>query len=171
MAYFDHVVKNQPAVRVYARHNIRGCGQRGDNDRHLVRQHHFRILLQTLVRFVHDKIHGKGRNFLRGILLLINSQFSFDARQPLVQIFLRTRVQRGERTNHPRFALLDNQLRAGHDKHRCSHHWQTQTFTQNTGKIHQCSFAIFENRRRGATIRARLYHASAHFARAPIAGC
>ena len=83
-----HVVKHKAAVGVCRFHHVVGRAQRGDLDRHLVLLAEVDIVLQPVVRAVHDLVDGEGRDFLLGMLGLVLGQLRGDALQPFLEHFL-----------------------------------------------------------------------------------
>ena len=127
VAHFDDIVKHGAAVFMHARHQCGGCRERRDDDGHFVLEDDFEIGVEPLVGFVHDQVDRVRSDFLVGMLALVLRELGLDTREPLVELFLWTRVQRGERADHAGLALLDHQLGAGHNEHGSAEHGDAQT--------------------------------------------
>ncbi|KAG1078136.1 hypothetical protein G6F40_016844 [Rhizopus arrhizus] len=64
-----------------------------------------------------DQAHAIRRDARGGVGLALGGQAFLDAADPLVQLFLRTGVQRGERADDPRRALRHDQRRPRDQEH------------------------------------------------------
>ena len=135
--HVGHVVEHQAAVAVRRDdHVVRGA-QRGDLDRHLVLLAHVDVVLQAVVGAVHDLVHREGRDLLLRMLRLVVGQLAGDALQPLLEHLLRARVQRREGADDSRLALLDDEVRIGHDEQRRADHRDREVVAQQGGKGHR----------------------------------
>jgi hypothetical protein len=74
-----------------------------------------------------DLVDRVGGDLLLRIERLVFAELVFDPRQPLIELFDRTRVERRERADDAGLALGDNKLRPQHDEQRRADHGQLKS--------------------------------------------
>ena len=79
--------------------DLRHRAQRRDDDRRLVFHAHPQVVLQPLVRHVHDLVDREGGRRLVRVLGVVVGQFLGDLCQPLVELGFRPRVERRKRAD------------------------------------------------------------------------
>ena len=116
----DDVVKHDAAPAMRGLVQFLARTERGDDHRHLVLLAKGEIVIQPIVRFVHDLVHGERRRRTLRVRLVIGRKFFLDARQPLVEQRRRPRIQRRKRADDAGLALGDHQVRHRDDEQRCA---------------------------------------------------
>jgi len=145
----DHVVKHDAAPAMRGLIEFFARAQRGDDHRHLVLLAQRQILIEPVVRTVHDLVDRERRRRPLGMRLVMRGQFFLDLHQPLVEQGRRTRIQRRERSDDPRLALRDHEIRHGNDEQRRSDHRNRQTALEQGRHGHfEKSFWLFAAARR-----------------------
>ncbi len=129
VAHVDHVVQHDAAVGVDFRHHVVRRPQARNRDRHLVPDADLDVVLEAVVRLLHDLVDGIGRG------LGLSRERGFDVRQPFIERLFRSRIERRERTDDASLALLDHQLWIAGDEHRRRDHRDAQAL-QDRGKRH-----------------------------------
>ena len=64
-AVVDHVMHHDPAIGMDGRVDVLARAQRGDDDRRLVLDAKFKVLLHALIRLVHDLVDRERRDSAR----------------------------------------------------------------------------------------------------------
>jgi hypothetical protein len=129
----DHIVQHDAAVRVNVRDHVVRRAQARDRDRHLVPDAGLEIVLEPVVRLVHDLIDRVRRG------IRISGERRLDLAEPLVERFLRPCVQRRERADDAGLALLDDELWIPGDEHRRADHGNPQSLQQRRKRHLRCS--------------------------------
>ncbi|MET3366253.1 hypothetical protein ABIF60_007648 [Bradyrhizobium japonicum] len=89
----DHVVEDDAAPAVHGLVQLLACAERGDDHRHLVLGAELHVVVETVVRLVHDLVDRERRRGLVGMRAVIGRELLGDARQPFVEQLRRPRVQ------------------------------------------------------------------------------
>ena len=100
--------------------------ERGDDHRHLVLLAKREIMIEPVVRPVHDLVDRERRRRPLGMRPVMGGELFLDARQPLVEQRRRARVQRRKRADHARLALRDHEIGHGNDEQRRTDHGDRQ---------------------------------------------
>src|SRR5512135_554833 len=145
VAHADHVVEHHPAPAVHARHDLVGRAQRGDDDRYPEALADFHVVRQALVGGMDDLVDRVRRRPGCG------GEPGADALEPGFELLLGARVQRRERADDARLALLDHQLGIGNDEHRRADDRQPKPSLQDFGNWHAFKY--------GTTGRIHLFRA------------
>ena len=150
----DHVVENDAAPAMRGLIEFLARAERGDHHRHLVLFTKRQILIEPVVRLVHDLVHRKRCRRPRRVGLVVSRELFLDPRQPFVEQRRRPGVQRRKRAHHTRLALRDHQIRHGNDEERRTDHGERQTALEQGRHGHsKRSFGLFKrvrHRRRDA---------------------
>src|SRR5258708_36588744 len=85
------------------------------------------ILIETVVRFMHDLVQCKGGRETVGMRLVMRREFLLDARQPFVQQRRWPRIQRRKGSDDARLALGNHQFGHGNNEQRRTDHGNRQT--------------------------------------------
>ena len=101
--------------------------ERGDDHRHLVLFAQRQILLEPVVRSMHDLIDRERRRRPLGMRLVVGGEFFLDPHQPFVEQRRRARVQRRKRSDDAGLALRDHQIGHGNDEQRRTDHGNRQS--------------------------------------------
>ena len=140
----DHVVKNDAAPAMRGLIEFLARAERGDDHRHLVLLAKREILIEPVVRPMHDLVHRERRRQPVGMRLVVRGEFFLDPHQPLVEQRRRTRVQRRKRSDDTRLALRDHQIGHGNDEQRRTDHGNRQTALEQGRHGHsEKSFSLF----------------------------
>jgi hypothetical protein len=123
----DDVVKNDAAPAMRGLIEFLARAERCDDHRHLVLFAKRQIMIEPVVRPMHDLVYRERCCEPPGIGLVVRGQFLLDPRQPLVEQRRRPCVQRRKRSHDSRFALRDHQIGHGNDEQRRSDHRYRQT--------------------------------------------
>ncbi|KAG1421547.1 hypothetical protein G6F57_023578 [Rhizopus arrhizus] len=91
--------------------------QRRDDEGHAPFGADGQVALPARIAGMDDQVHAIRRDARVGVGLALGGQAFLDAADPLVQLFLRTGVQRGERADDPRRALRHDQRRPRDQEH------------------------------------------------------
>jgi len=135
----DHVVKHDAAPTMRSLIEFLARAERGDHHRHLVLLAHRQILLEPVVRPVHDLVDRERRRRPLGMRLVMSGKLFLDPHQPLLEQCGRPSVQRGKRSDHTRLALRDHQIRHGDDEQRRADHRNRQTALEQSRHGHSKS--------------------------------
>ncbi len=90
VTHVDHVVQHDPAVRVNVRNDVVRRPKTGDRDRHFVPDADLDVMLEPVVRLVHDLVDREWR------CIRMPRERALDLAQPVIERFLRARVERGK---------------------------------------------------------------------------
>ncbi len=123
----DHVVKDDAAPAMRGLVELFARAQRSDDHRHLVLLAERQILVEPVVRAVHDLVDGERRRRPLRMRLVMGREFFLDPHQPLVEQRCGARVQRRKRSDDARLALCDHQVWNGNDEQRRTDHGNRQT--------------------------------------------
>ncbi len=123
----DDIVEHHAAIGMRGLDDFRRRPQRGDDDGHLVLHAGLHVLHQPVIGDVTDLVDRVRRDLLLRIKCLVFAELVFDPRQPLIELFDRTRVERGERADDAGLALGDDKLRPRHDEQRRADHGQLKS--------------------------------------------
>jgi hypothetical protein len=118
----DHVMEHDAAPAVRGLVEFFARAERGDHHRHLVLFAKRQILIETVVRLVHDLVDRERRRRPLGMRLIVGGEFFLDPRQPFVEQRRRPRIQRRKRPDHPGLALRDHEIGHRNDEQRCGDH-------------------------------------------------
>jgi len=117
MPHVGDVVIDQPAVRGHRPHHRFGRVQRRDDERHAAFGADGQIALPARVAGVDDQVHAVGRHLVVRMGAAFGGQPVFNARDPVLQLFLRTSVQGGKGADDAGRALRHDQLGPRDQKH------------------------------------------------------
>ena len=111
VVHVDDVVQHDPAVALDRAVHVFAGAERRDDDRHLVLHAHGQIVLEPVVRLVHDLVHRERRGRRFGMRRVPRGKLGREAREPPIEKLRRPRVQRRKRADDARFALREHELR------------------------------------------------------------
>ena len=137
MAHADHVMEDQPAVRVHCIDDLPWRAQAGDDQRNLVAHTGLHVVGQPVVAHVCDLVHREWRHLRARIRRRIGSEFIADPREPLVERRGGPCIQRGKRADYTGLALLDHELGRGRNEHRRADDRKAQATTKCCRNRHQ----------------------------------
>ena len=123
----DHVMKDDAAPAMRGLIEFFARAERGDDHRHLVLLAKREVLIEPVVRAMHDLIDGERRRRPLGVRLVVGREFFLDPHQPLVEQRRRARVECRKRSDDARLALRDHQIGHGYDEQRRTDHGNRQT--------------------------------------------
>ena len=162
----DDVVQHDAAPAVHRVIDVRARAQRRDHDRHLVPGAHRHVVLEPVVRLVHDLVDRERRRRLVGVVAVPGRERLGDLGQPFVELRRRARVERRHRADDARRALRDDELGVADDEQRRADDGQAQ-LAQDRRQGHQkasSGIAAIESApsttaSRSAPVRGRIWSA------------
>jgi hypothetical protein len=127
----DDVVQHDASVGMHRPIDVLARAERRDHDRHAIFHANVEVVIESVVRLVHDLVDRKGSRRPFGMFFVVRLEFGRDALQPFGEDQGRPRVERRKRADYPGLALGDDEVRPGDDEHRRSDHRQSQPFAQH----------------------------------------
>ncbi|GCC46820.1 hypothetical protein chiPu_0030698, partial [Chiloscyllium punctatum] len=132
----DHVVEHDAAPAVDGLVELLTRAERGDDHRHLVLLAKRHVVIEPVVRLVHDLVDRERRRRPLRMRLVISRELFLDPVQPFVEQFRRPRIQRRERADHAGLALGDDEVGHGDDEQRCPDHGKRQAALEQSRHGH-----------------------------------
>ncbi|KTT92442.1 hypothetical protein NS44R_14525, partial [Mammaliicoccus sciuri] len=132
----DHVVEHDAAPAVDGLVELLLRAGRGDGHRHLVLLAKRHVVIEPVVRLVHDLVDRERRRRPLRMRLVISRELFLDPVQPFVEQFRRPRIQRRERADHAGLALGDDEVGHGDDEQRCPDHGKRQAALEQSRHGH-----------------------------------
>ncbi|MGY3224010.1 hypothetical protein ACVIM5_004617 [Bradyrhizobium sp. USDA 4512] len=132
----DHVVEDDAAPAVDRLVELLARAERGDDHRHLVLLAKRHVVIEPVVRLVHDLVHRERRRRPLRMRLVIGGELFLDPVQPFVEQLRRPRVQRRKRADHAGLALRDNEVGHGDDEQRRPDHGKRQAALEQSRHGH-----------------------------------
>ena len=136
----DHVVQRYAAIGMHRVVQVLARAQRGDHYGRLVFHAECQVLLEPVVRPVHDLVDGEGRRRAFRMGAVMGREFFGDTRQPFVQQRDRPRIERREGADDAGFALGDDEIRIGNDEKRRGDHRDRQRLRKCAGQLARGGF-------------------------------
>ncbi len=131
------VVEDEAAISVNRRDDLRIRSQSEHDDGRAMFDDHGEIVCEPRIGAMADEIDGVGRGAAGELVP--------DAREILVELHRRARIERGHGADDSGAALRDEQRRRGGDEHRAGHDGQREPGAQPRGELRIAAHAISRN--------------------------
>jgi len=132
----DDVVQHDAAVAVDRVVDFDPRTQRRDHDRHAVLHAQRKVVVEPVVRAVHDLVDRERRCGPVGMAAVVLGELAGDPLQPRFELLGRPCVERRERPDDTGLALGDDQVGVRDDEQRRADDRQPQRVLQDRGQAH-----------------------------------
>src|SRR5690242_19095791 len=144
----DHVMQSVPAPRMNRIVELNPCAKRGNDDRHLPLRADLHIVVEAVVRTMHDLVDREWRRRSLGMIAVPRGERFGAFVNPFAEQRCRPSVQRGEAADDARRALRNHEFRARHDEHRRADHRDSQLW-QDRRKGQRPWYSRYQRTKRG----------------------